>query len=63
MTLTQVQRTANHRRRRLAAGWTILHCQLPPETANILAGIVKNTGLSRAEVIARLIKNYDENFG
>ena len=63
MPLTPTQRTANMRARRKANGWSILHCHIPPDVTKILAGMGKQTGLSKAEIISRLIRSYQENFG
>ena len=63
MTKTTTQRTAAYRARRRAEGWTILHCHIPPDVTSILAGIGKGTGLTKAEIISRLIRSYQERFG
>jgi hypothetical protein len=63
MPLTATERTANLRARRKAQGYTILHCQIPPDASSILVGLVKGTGLTKAEIITRLIRSYAEKFG
>jgi hypothetical protein len=63
MPLTATQRTANLRARRKAAGWSIVHCQIPADATSILAGAVKKSGLTKGEVVTRLIRVYGEQFG
>ena len=63
MATTTTERTAQHRARRRALGYTILHCQIPPDASSILAGLVTRSGLTKAEIIARLIRSYAEKFG
>ena len=63
MATTTTERTQQHRARRRALGYTILHCQLPADASSILAGMVERTGLTKAEIITRLIRSYAEKFG
>ncbi len=60
---TTAERTAKHRRRRKDDGWTIIHCQIPRDTSRILADMVVSTGMTKAEIITRLIRAYGSQFG
>ncbi len=57
------KRTAKHRARRQAEGWTFVHCQIPRDCSRILADMVVSTGMTKAEIITRLIRAYGSQFG
>ncbi len=60
---TNAERTAKHRARRKEEGWTIIHCLIPRDTSRILADMVISTGMTKAEIITRLIRAYGSQFG
>lgn len=60
MSLTTAERTAKHRAKRLAEGWVILHCTIPPEAAQALAEATKD-GKTKAEAVSEaLLRGHHE---
>jgi len=60
---TSSERVAAHRAKRLAEGWAIVHCQIPPDAAKCLADLTARqkfaaTKTTRADIIARAIRFY-----
>lgn len=55
---TSSERVAAHRAKRLAEGWAIVHCQIPPDAARCLAGLVHDRESTRAEVVADALRAY-----
>lgn len=53
--MTSAERIAKHRAKRKAEGWIIVHCQLPPKAAKVLAGRLLNGLRTQAEVIAEAL--------
>jgi len=61
MTLSTTERTASHRAKRKAEGWTNLNCWLPAEAAEILAKAMKKyPHKTKAEIVLDAIFIYDE---
>jgi len=55
------ERTATHRSRRKARGYTILHCQLPADVSKILVEAMKKyPQKTKAEIIADCLYVYQE---
>ena len=58
MTHNTTERTARHRAKRKAEGWTILHCQLPPDASKVLADAVTDKQWTKAEIVAHALRMY-----
>ena len=55
MDMTNAERIAKHRAKRKAEGWIIVHCQIPPKAAKILAGRTLNGLRTQSEVLAEAL--------
>jgi len=53
--MTNAERIAKHRAKRKAEGWIIVHCQIPPKAAKILAGRTLNGLRTQSEVLAEAL--------